>query len=142
MKDSERLAQKFKGINRAKFAREHGIKGGGAMIYQHINGLKPISTEHAIAYAKGFGCPIDENSPRAAALLAEFPALAPAGREIGTYLLNSNVREFKAAEEDPHIAELLKVVRGMSQRGLIELIGRAKELAYDHPKAPLRKRRS
>lgn len=142
MNDAQRLSNKFKGVNRAKFAREHSIKGGGAMIYQHINGIKPISTEHAIAYAKGFGCPIGEISPRAAALLAEFPALAPAGKEISTYLLNSNVREFKAAEEDSHIAELLQVAQSMSPRGIIELIGRAKELATIHPRVASKKRRS
>ncbi len=70
MNDAERLAERFKSIpNRAKFARDFSVPGGQAMIYQHINDLKPISIEAAIAYANGFGCSIAEISPTIMATL-------------------------------------------------------------------------
>lgn len=58
------LNHRFSGLNRSKFAQEHGIPGGAAMIYQHINGLRPISFEAANAYARAFGVPIGEISAR------------------------------------------------------------------------------
>lgn len=64
--EARRLASKFKNVNRAEFARLHGVPGGQAMVYQHITGRRPISLEAAKAYAKGFGCPLDEISPRLA----------------------------------------------------------------------------
>jgi hypothetical protein len=71
MKDEgEELRKRFdalkrdKGISRAAFAKMNGIKGGDAMIYQHINGLKPISLEAGMAYAKGFDCKLEDISER------------------------------------------------------------------------------
>lgn len=61
------LATRFVAVkNRAAFAREFGIAGGGAMIYQHIKGIKPISIDAALAYATGFKCSLEEISPSAA----------------------------------------------------------------------------
>ena len=45
------LRERFQGVNRAAFARDHEVKGGQAMIYQHITGRRPISIEAAMAYA-------------------------------------------------------------------------------------------
>ncbi|MFY3460932.1 S24 family peptidase [Achromobacter xylosoxidans] len=74
------LRERFNGVNRAAFARDHQIKGGQAMIYQHITGRRPISIEAAMAYAAGFKCSLEEISPRlaieaqkAAALSSESP---------------------------------------------------------------------
>ena len=79
------LRARFEGVNRAAFAREHQVKGGQAMIYQHITGRRPISIEAAMAYAAGFGCPLSEISPRlaaeaqkAASLSLDTPETAPA----------------------------------------------------------------
>ncbi|WP_176463953.1 hypothetical protein [Bordetella genomosp. 11] len=60
------LRARFAGVNRAAFAREHAIKGGQALIYQHINAVRPISLEAAKAYAKGFGVGLEDISPRLA----------------------------------------------------------------------------
>ena len=49
------------------------------MIYQHINGLRPISPEAAKAYAKGFNCSIEEISPSVAETLKVSPD-TPIGR--------------------------------------------------------------
>lgn len=60
------LRARFDGVNRAAFARDHHVKGGQAMIYQHITGRRPINIEAAMAYAEGFGCSLAEISPRLA----------------------------------------------------------------------------
>ena len=68
--EGENLRKRFdglkreKGISRAAFAKMNRIKGGDAMIYQHLNGLKPISLEAGMAYAKGFGCKLEDISER------------------------------------------------------------------------------
>lgn len=64
--EAENLKKRFAGINRAEFARTTSFKGGPALIYQHITGRRPISLEAAQAYADGFGCSLDEISPRLA----------------------------------------------------------------------------
>lgn len=65
--EAARLAAKFKDVkNRAKFARDFGVRGGDAMIYQHLNALRPMNLGHAQAYATGLGCTIEEISPRLA----------------------------------------------------------------------------
>jgi len=61
------LRARFEGVNRAAFARDHQVKGGQAMIYQHITGRRPIGIEAAMAYAEGFGCTLAAISPRLAA---------------------------------------------------------------------------
>ncbi len=78
--EAENLRARFQGVNRAAFARDHHVKGGQAMIYQHITGRRPMNLEAATAYAAGFGCNLGEISPRlaaeagrAAALSAETP---------------------------------------------------------------------
>ncbi|MGE8637450.1 MAG: S24 family peptidase [Achromobacter sp.] len=60
------LRARFEGVNRAAFARDHEVKGGQAMIYQHITGRRPIGLEAAMAYAEGFGCTLAAISPRLA----------------------------------------------------------------------------
>jgi len=64
--EAERLRARFSGVNRAEFARDHGLKGGQSMIYQNITGRRPISMDAAKAYASGFGCSLEDISPRLA----------------------------------------------------------------------------
>lgn len=64
--EAAKLRARFQGVNRAAFARDHQLKGGQAMIYQHITGRRPMSLDAATAYAKGFDCPLDQISPRLA----------------------------------------------------------------------------
>lgn len=72
--EAKALKQRFLAVkNREDFARTYGVPGGGAMIYQHINHLKPISIEAAIAYAKGFSCSVAEISRSAADTLNKAP---------------------------------------------------------------------
>lgn len=66
--EGKKLGELFLGIKmtKADFARTFKVPGGPSMISQHISGNRPISMEAAIAYAQGFGCPIEEFSPRLA----------------------------------------------------------------------------
>lgn len=65
--EAQRLAERFSGISQAAFAREHGVPGGASMLSQHIKGRRPINLPAALAYARGFGVPLEEISPRLAA---------------------------------------------------------------------------
>lgn len=78
--EAANLARLFEGRNKAAFAREFAVPGGAAMISQHISGHRPISLEAAAAYARGFGVPLEEISPRLAAQVRQFggPDSAPA----------------------------------------------------------------
>jgi hypothetical protein len=70
--EAERLGERFRalkentGMGQAKFARQYDVPGGASIVNQHIKGHRPISQKAAIAYAKGFGCPLVEISPRIA----------------------------------------------------------------------------
>lgn len=68
--EAERLADKLRGINKSKFARDHKIPGGPSMISQHLSGNRPISLDAAVAYATAFNCSIEEISPRIAINIA------------------------------------------------------------------------
>lgn len=81
--EASALRARFDGVNRAAFARDHQVKGGQAMIYQHITGRRPMNMEAATAYAEGFRCSLADISPRLAieaqkaASLAASPAAPP-----------------------------------------------------------------
>lgn len=75
--EASALRARFDGVNRAAFARDHQVKGGQAMIYQHITGRRPLNLEAAMAYAEGFGCSLTDISPRLAAEAQKAAALAP-----------------------------------------------------------------
>lgn len=75
--EAANLSKRFEVVpNRAQFARDNKIRGGGSIIYQHMRGDRPISLEAAKAYAKAFRCPLCEISPRlAAAVSGAVPSL-------------------------------------------------------------------
>lgn len=64
--EAERLRARFAMIRQAKFARDNKLPGGASMLSQHIHGRRPISLEHGRIYAKAFGVPLHEISPRLA----------------------------------------------------------------------------
>lgn len=92
--EAKKLRALFTGLKRAAFARKTRFPGGPSMIYQHITGRRPISVEAAIAYAKGFGCSLDEISPRLAA-----EALNAASHTSGRPDATSEQGEGAAAQE-------------------------------------------
>jgi hypothetical protein len=78
--DGQRLAEAFSGIVRAQFAKDHGLKGGGSLISQHISGNRPISLDAAIVYAHGLKLTLDEVSPAIAQQVRDAaPFLATTG---------------------------------------------------------------
>lgn len=58
------LARRLEGVNKRQFALTHKIPGGPSMLSQNISGTRPISLEAGIAYARAFGCSLEEISPR------------------------------------------------------------------------------
>lgn len=67
----ENLNRLFAGVNQSKFANENKFPGGKSMLNQHLKGVRPISIEAAICYAKGLKCKISDISPRISDLLIE-----------------------------------------------------------------------
>ncbi|MFE1574385.1 S24 family peptidase [Comamonas odontotermitis] len=68
--EAENLRKRFAGVPKAAFARDHEVPGGASMVSQHLSGHRPMSLAAAIAYAKGFGVPLSEISPRLASEVA------------------------------------------------------------------------
>ena len=58
--------KKDKNMSRMAFAKKFGVPGLSPMIYQHINCIRPINMDAALAYMKGFACSLEEISPRLA----------------------------------------------------------------------------
>lgn len=81
------LAERMRGIKLAKFARDHRIPGGPAMIYQHMVGKRPISLTAGLAYARALNCSLNDLSPRLA-LEAEEMRRAIAGVDLGVRQLS------------------------------------------------------
>jgi len=70
----ERLAD-FSHGDRVEFVKRYKIPGGTAAMYQHVEALRPIGIDAAIAYAKAFGCGIEEISPEVAEKAVEVTSL-------------------------------------------------------------------
>lgn len=127
--EAEALARRFKGRNRAAFARETKFPGGQAMIYQNITGRKPISLDGVIAYANGFGCPIADISRHWAQVISSLPVFAmEAPNHYG-----ENIMPIPVPRPDPLLSELISIAGSLSDVGLAILVGRAQEIAIQHP---------
>lgn len=89
------LKKRFEGVNRAAFARDEKFPGGQAMVYQHIRAIRPISLEAALIYARFFGCPLEEISPRLAREL--YAAAGKVEKIAGTEnILREPAQEYRA----------------------------------------------
>ena len=65
--EARRLRERFSTVkSKAAFARENHLPGGASMLSQHLSGHRPLNLSAATAYAKGFGVPLWEISPRLA----------------------------------------------------------------------------
>lgn len=93
--EGEALKMRFDAIkreqkmSRAEFARRYKVPGGDAMIYQHIQGIKPISLDAALAYAKGFGCALADISQRLANEASKMTAHLAASPQLHGFLTNA-----------------------------------------------------
>lgn len=63
-------------LTRPIFAKKMNFPGGPNLIYQHMEGLRPISLEAALLYAEGLNVKIDEFSPRIAEIARRIAKLA------------------------------------------------------------------
>ena len=106
--EAERLKARFENVNRAEFARDYHVPGGQAVVYQHITGRRPISREAALAYATGFGCNLEEISPRLAAQAIEgsFRTSSAADRVLPR---GSAVIAVDDADENAQLAKVRRV---------------------------------
>ncbi|WP_133166911.1 hypothetical protein [Solimicrobium silvestre] len=133
LEEAERLNKRFYGINRAAFAREHKIKGGQALIYQHINGLRPIGLEAAIAYTKAFQVRLEEISPRLA--LVAMSALQADRHLIRTHDECAEVRNASESSEKLHLlwisdqeTELITNFRKATNSGKLSIMSLSKDM--------------
>lgn len=91
-------------ISQAAFARDYGMPGGASMITQHLKSTRPINLEHAMVYAKGFGCALGDISPRLAKLVAEGHATA-----AGPFTPNGNSLRVIELEDNPDYPAIRRV---------------------------------
>ena len=117
--EAENLKALFKGINRKEFAKTHKLKGGDALIYQHLTGRRPVSLNAAVAYAAAFNVPLAAISPSLAGLLEKSqhqpPVQSSSLKEPESDYTN-NVMQF-LPPDDPDIAEVVRMMRETDARG-------------------------
>lgn len=101
--EAARLKARFAQVNRAAFAREHKLKGGDAMVYQHITARRPMSLDAALAYAAGFGCSLAEISPRLAEEVLRAAAHAEGPAEDATQVLREAEAEYRVEPFFPRV---------------------------------------
>ena len=120
MTEAENLRMLFKDINRKEFAKLHKLKGGDAMIYQHITGRRPISLQAAVAYAEAFHVPLATISPRLAELLEKPPKKPEPLTAYSTAepepMYAKKVMQL-ALPEDQDITEVVRMMRNTDARG-------------------------
>lgn len=128
--EARRLKARFVGINQADFARTHQIAGGPSMVNQHINGHRSIGLAAAIKYAKAFGVPLAEISPRQARLYAAVnaesapaPAVKAAEPPSPPY---GYVDRHEVSESDWALLKAVQVVMTDEERA--EMVRRAEKL--------------
>jgi hypothetical protein len=139
--EAEMLTNRFRSVkNRAAFARDYCVPGGQTMINQNMKGLKPISRTGAIAYAKGFGCSIEEISPYWARELSATPA-GIIKRESKDEKQNAPTLEFRSKEPNADKArsgltglqrQLIELTDGLDDIGIAILIGHARQIAIQY----------
>lgn len=128
--EAEALNQRFTGINRKKFAEENQFPGGPAMVYQNITARKPISRKGALVYAKFFCCSLKEISPYWSTILED---QAPENQQSVSAYKDVVRLDTKRRDLRPLRAQLMEIADSISDVGLAILIGRAQEIALQHP---------
>ena len=126
--EAQRLAKLFEERvpNRAQWARDHRFPGGQAMIYQHIQGLKPISLEAATIYANFFKLPLATFNPAAAHIVARAKRVEETPASYVTH--DDSLPNSTAAL----LRELHDKAAKLSDRCIAQLIERAEMLAETH----------
>lgn len=140
--EAHHLTKRFEGVkNRAKFASDNSIPGGGSMVYQHMRGYRPIGLEAAKAYAKAFNCPLEEISPRLAQEITS--AMAVTGEQArGSFSTNKLVFEDKEWDAlSPLARKFIKEIisrattKSLSDEGIMALLALSEQLSLMGKKA-------
>jgi hypothetical protein len=125
--EAERLKARFADVNRAAFARENKIKGGQAVIYHHINGIRPISRSAAIAYAKGFNVSLAEISPRLAKEATDMAAKCDKSE-----VLKTGKSTLSKTEYNDQIQKIIALMLTTDERGQIKMLSAAQDALELH----------
>lgn len=143
--EGEMLARRFEGVNKAAFAREYAVPGLDAMIYQNIKGIKPISRKAAVAYAKGFGCSVEEISPYWARELSSTPAeIKKDEKQKAPPAVFENVEEFrpKTRQLSELQMQLVELTDHLDDIGIAILIGHARQIVIQYTTDEQKKQRT
>ena len=126
--EAEALKRRFIDVeNRADFAREFKVPGGDSMINQHITGHRSISLKAAIAYANGFGCSLEEISPRHANAAKQASILLPSDNIV------SQKRPLTKREQ--RINEIVALLQKTDIEGLAVVKREAERMIEQYPLA-------
>jgi len=126
--EAEALKRRFIDVeNRADFAREFKVPGGDSMINQHITGHRSISLKAAIAYANGFGCSLEEISPRHANAAKQASILLPSDNIVS--------QKRPPTKREQRIDEIVALLQKTDIEGLAVMLERAKDAVRDYPLA-------
>lgn len=135
--EAQHLRRRFEAVrNKAAFARQHGIPGGPSMQSQHLSGHRPMSLDAAVAYAKGFGVPLREISPRLANGVAAAHAVAEPLPGNGPDLSSPHVvsdadwellQDMNDAMTMPEYASVIQKIRGSVSALREHVLARARE---------------
>ncbi|MFC5397969.1 S24 family peptidase [Undibacterium jejuense] len=128
--EARHLKARFEKINRAKFARDQHLRGGQAMIYQHINAVRPISLEAALIYARGLGVTLADISPRLAQELnsaVKQVSIDPSSEKTDSFSTHTAGKVGVANDAAPYLIEVRRVTLHLSA----ETVGFATDLISD-----------
>ena len=122
--EAENLQRLFNqhGVKRTAFARDYKVPGGASMIYQHINGLRPISLSAAHAYATGFKVSLAEVSPRLAEEVMRAQSLDGNTGYMSVKIGHSTVVDQVPVSNTLTLSALLSEIKGRPQEDLIEIL--------------------
>ena len=89
----KRLFEERSKLSQAKFGKEHGL-GTAGMVWQYLNGHRPLNLHAAVKFAKGLGVRIQDFSPR---LAAQAKAVALGAGDVVLQVREPEPRPYAAA---------------------------------------------
>lgn len=78
---SERMKAAGTPVSQAEFGAEHDL-GSQGMVWQYLNGTKPLGLDAAEKFARGLGCKITDFSPRLAARVMSAAEIADGHKAV------------------------------------------------------------
>lgn len=105
--------------NYAEFARDYDVPGGKSMVKQHLDALRPISMDAALAYVNGLNCELRRLSPRLADAVKAQAHLSDGNAETDISLSNSEkklIAAFRSADDHGRAALLWVADQCLAQK--------------------------